>query len=65
MAIKTIIFSGHNNVGGVSKSRVVLMEAALSKSISHPNIVATYACELKAVPVSLHGSGEPNSGCCC
>ena len=28
------------------------MEAALSKSISHPNTVATYCVELKAVPVS-------------
>ena len=35
-----------------STSQSVLMEAALSKSISHPNVVATYNCDLKPVPVS-------------
>ena len=51
VAVKTIIFSSH--MMGGAKSQHVLMEAALSKSISHPHVVITYNCDLQPVAVSL------------
>ena len=49
VAVKTLFFSSHCK--GPKGHENVLREAALSKSISHPNIVATYYCDLKPVEV--------------
>ena len=52
VAIKTLTFPGHSEVTGQQGlSQRVLMEAALSKSILHPNIISTYHCEIKPIPV--------------
>lgn len=50
VAVKTVLFS----TASVNR-RLALQEAALSKSISHPNIVATYAVDAK--PLGSMGSG--------
>ena len=52
VAIKTLTFPGHSEIiGPQCPSQRVLMEAALSKSIVHPNIVSTYHCIVEPVPV--------------
>lgn len=46
VAVKTVLFS----TASINR-RLALQEAALSKSISHPNIVATYAVDAKPLGV--------------
>ncbi len=46
VAVKTILFQESSY-----SRRVALQEAALSKSISHPNIVATYAVDARPIGV--------------
>ena len=48
VAVKIVLFS----TASVNR-RIALQEAALSKSISHPNIIATYAVDAK--PMSVLG----------
>ena len=49
MAVKSLMFSSYST--GPGSCQNALMEAALSKSISHPHIVATYSSDVKAMPV--------------
>ncbi|GFR41530.1 hypothetical protein Agub_g2226 [Astrephomene gubernaculifera] len=61
VAVKVVLFS----TASVNR-RIALQEAALSKSISHPNIIATYAVDVKPMTVlRCEGSTCPNtsSGC--
>ncbi len=45
MAVKSLVFSTH-------RRQMALKEAALSKSICHGNIVATYAYDLQPLTLS-------------
>ena len=54
VAVKTLIFSSHTK--GSQSHLNALKEAALSKSISHTNVVATYYCDLKPVQVGCECS---------
>ncbi|GIM16551.1 hypothetical protein Vretimale_19167 [Volvox reticuliferus] len=55
VAVKIVLFS----TASVNR-RIALQEAALSKSISHPNIIATYAVDAK--PMAVLGSRGGSSG---
>lgn len=63
VAVKTILFQESSY-----SRRVALQEAALSKSISHPNIVATYAVDARPIGVirprrsSAAGQGPGGGG---
>ena len=57
MAVKSLLFTSHSLDVAGDKTQGVLMEAALSKSISHPNVVATYSCDLKPVTADLTAAG--------
>lgn len=52
VAVKSVVFNG-------ARKQMALQEAALSRSISHPSIVATYAYDLK--PICSRHSTPPNS----
>jgi hypothetical protein len=49
---QTITFQGRMGVPGCDKGHSALMEAALSSSLVHPNIVTTYSYDLKPLHVS-------------
>ncbi|GIL67909.1 hypothetical protein Vafri_21128 [Volvox africanus] len=59
VAVKIVLFS----TASVNR-RIALQEAALSKSISHPNIIATYAVDAKPMAVlgSRGGSSAGTAG---
>ncbi|GIL86279.1 hypothetical protein Vretifemale_14684 [Volvox reticuliferus] len=54
VAVKTMTLTAD----AVTQGRhAALMEAALSKSIFHPNVVTTYTCDLKPMHVDSHRGG--------
>ncbi|GIL53869.1 hypothetical protein Vafri_9381 [Volvox africanus] len=54
VAVKTLTLT----TDAVTQGRhAALMEAALSKSIFHPNVVTTYTCDLKPMHVDSHRGG--------
>ncbi|KAG2491887.1 hypothetical protein HYH03_009839 [Edaphochlamys debaryana] len=54
VAVKTMTLTSD----AVTQGRhAALMEAALSKSIFHPNVVTTYTCDLKPMHVDSHRGG--------
>ncbi|KAG2488950.1 hypothetical protein HYH03_012569 [Edaphochlamys debaryana] len=55
VAVKTVVFSASQE-----RRRRALQEAALCQSISHPNIIATYACELQ--PIGGAGTAPTSMG---
>ncbi|KAG2488946.1 hypothetical protein HYH03_012565 [Edaphochlamys debaryana] len=55
VAVKTVVFSASQE-----RRRRALQEAALCQSITHPNIIATYASELQ--PISSVGTGFSSGG---
>jgi predicted Ser/Thr protein kinase len=46
VAVKSVVFSA-------ARKQMALQEAALSRSISHPNVVATYAYDLKPITTNF------------
>ena len=55
VAVKSLLLTIHSSDESScdpdKKAHGVLMEAALSKTISHPNVVATYSCDLRPITV--------------
>ena len=51
VAVKTLTFQDQGNVIGDKGRNTAIMEAAISSSMSHPNVVATYYHEIKPMKV--------------
>ncbi len=56
MAIKTIILPT-NMSGKEKREKMAVMEAAISSSLAHPNVVATYTYQIKPLKVRRSGGG--------
>lgn len=52
VAVKTITFQDQM-VGGEKAQQTAIMEAAISSSLAHPNVVATYSYDIKPLRVSM------------
>ncbi|KAG2484907.1 hypothetical protein HYH03_016293 [Edaphochlamys debaryana] len=61
VAIKTIILPA-NMSGKEKREKMAVMEAAISSSLAHPNVVATYTYQIKPLRDSSsdHGGGRPS-----
>ncbi|KAG2450347.1 hypothetical protein HYH02_004852 [Chlamydomonas schloesseri] len=59
VAIKTIILPT-NMSGKEKRERMAVMEAAISSSLAHPNVVATYTYQIKPLKDSSEGPGRPS-----
>jgi len=60
VAIKTMLLPA-NMSGQEKRERMAIMEAAISSSLAHPNVVQTYTYSIKPIIDRMHGSFQDGS----
>ncbi|KAF5825549.1 hypothetical protein DUNSADRAFT_8763 [Dunaliella salina] len=55
VAVKTVLFTEHTEGSNLPQKARAILEAAVSASMSHPNIVPTYHYDIK--PIRAHHEG--------
>uniref|UniRef100_A0A383VFW0 Protein kinase domain-containing protein n=1 Tax=Tetradesmus obliquus TaxID=3088 RepID=A0A383VFW0_TETOB len=62
VAVKTMLLPS-NMSGSEKREKMAVMEAAISSSLSHPNVVQTYTYAIRAIrELPEEGTGSPRSG---